>query len=707
MAVLGIDFGTSYTLVVKKDGDKITIVGDRELYSFADSNSSITDPLSTVKGIRTVIGYTNEGEWVIGKRAFQALETGELLKGNTCFDIKTKLRRILECADPARASVFIDGDGHPISDLSDIPESELFGLYYNDKNGKICFCDAITLANHFFSAFFASTQAIEIENITAIVMGTPANDYADGYEEKSNVASDYQHLVLDKILSNINDLLELSLKEKDLKVRPEPALAGRAYFRTFRSDSENTLVIDIGGGTADFSLICKEGDKLYLPVPTAGNALPAGNTIDDAIENGIRNAFKIDATFDHEIIAEAKESLFMNINSRKISRLADYKYNSKSLEAVSKAFSEYNDHGRRAVVKDWQGETYKLVYSEEHRRGIEVDGLGDWKGDKVFDLSTILYGQDDFNENSTTRKGLCMQLASKVKGYVDNFKKAGYNFHRVLFVGGTSQMACLREYICEYALNLEKNRKGYYDNVHCLGTANSTTRNLTYANMVAIGAAYEAEDSGDRVEVGDMLNSIPELYVQIKDSEDDLERFVLSQSLKNGVFIDEVCDFWPCIEEDYEGGEWVRFKIIEKLSGGSQKIFPYGNNYYGFKLPSDGNRHDVIFIADSSDNGEIAIFVCVLDKPVVNDRNKAYIVGGYNFKILRDSYNGKLSERLSNELCGICGTLEGCRCRKYYISSICSPDGVISQKFIGKKYSIQKNAASDGYGWLMGGNKNG
>ena len=132
MAVLGIDFGTSYTMLVKKTlvkkagsdimTNKFTLIGDDDsLYSFGDSSSSI-DHLVTAKGIRTVIGIDADGNCYVGENEVsKAIEQGKLSSADCCYDIKSKLRNLLD------DTVFDINYNQSVVDLDNIPEDNRYG----------------------------------------------------------------------------------------------------------------------------------------------------------------------------------------------------------------------------------------------------------------------------------------------------------------------------------------------------------------------------------------------------------------------------------------------------------------------------------------------------------------------------------------------------------------------------------------------------
>ena len=92
-AVLGIDFGTTYTFVIKSTSDskgELSAIGEK-LYEIAPEGAGTTIKYSN--GIRTVIGYSDEYGWKIGGKAieFDRKNSGKM---KICFNLKEKLLMI-------------------------------------------------------------------------------------------------------------------------------------------------------------------------------------------------------------------------------------------------------------------------------------------------------------------------------------------------------------------------------------------------------------------------------------------------------------------------------------------------------------------------------------------------------------------------------------------------------------------------------------
>ena len=94
--VLGIDFGTTYTFVIKCTKDRmgeLHPIGDNKLELYENTSKEGGDVIKYSNGIRTVIGYSDKKGWKIGGKAieFDRENSGEM---KICFNLKEKLLMI-------------------------------------------------------------------------------------------------------------------------------------------------------------------------------------------------------------------------------------------------------------------------------------------------------------------------------------------------------------------------------------------------------------------------------------------------------------------------------------------------------------------------------------------------------------------------------------------------------------------------------------
>ena len=533
-------------------------------------------------------------------------------------------------------------------------------------------------------------QDIDLKDITCIVMGAPASDY----DVETNKGNDYQHLVLNIILEGIRDYLaeRLCVRKEgiEIRVRPEPSLAGRAFMSFFPKasigNSKKLLVIDIGGGTADFCLLDRnESGELFAPKSAYGNATPAGDAFDAALENGIKQFFELDNTdFSRREIEKAKEELFYPSHSNHIRSL--------TLRNGYDVYKDYCKQGRRTAVKDKDGTEYCVAFDSTHVKGVSHDGIN-WQAD-YYSYS------DDFYDK-------CRLLNYHINKYVETAGLMGAKDYCVLFTGGTSQMDMLRKYICANALG------GIDEKTRVFSLDIYPRAILTYANMVAIGAACAADEQYDTI------YSVPEIWLQFKGGED--RYLLLSQDIKNG---DSQPRQWPVIvdyseeeqssaeDNDVSPDEFAEFKLIIKRANNSEQSYPRKEgSYFGYKLPKDKRLRRLAFIADYSNSGEVGVFVCLLKK--LKNKNGRYrnennnkvktekIIDTYEFRTLNNTAYPKYFRKHFEHVHGVRKNL-----RKYIITNNqCLPNSNIH----GIAYSISTHM-DEGYGWKLksdGGEHNG
>ena len=584
MAVLGIDFGTTYTFVIKgykrDDGQEgFSVVGEH-LYESPEAGGK-GDVLRFSNGIRTVIGYSDKLGWKIGQKALAHKDDlGE--DGDRTFDIYFELKRALlnicKAMEPTGENV---NNGRYISALGDLSVhdyKEEFGHTFIVK-GKKTYYNAIELTKIFLNLLIfndgecgpddkpkecknAIFNYITFDDVNCIVMGAPSDDM-----KIHNTSQRYSDNVLPEILEYLNGRLEVNLEEKNLLVIPEPQLAGEAFVADHLmpklesgkgDEQEQLLIIDIGGGTSDFAVLEKisenENDegKIIAPFPSQGNIDIAGKNFDAALEKCIKDKYAyLSGRFDDESIRHAKEELFLTKKSPKIKSWIDSKIEPLSPETkindvANEIYKKYLESGRRTAIKDkWERRYYCVVYNDKHIHGVDFDGYDS----EEYDFTDSAKYEDVYEDK-------CKELAEKLKAYVDkNRKKLNLKKLKVLFVGGSSQSRELRNTLLSKGLGLyQKGDKWYYMDEssneypiydYCLETGrqkeSSLTSSLTCANMIAIGAVRLAEDQLAK-ESTIYAYSVPSLWLGIpifKNGKLTCKEYypLISQDMKNGIFM--------------------------------------------------------------------------------------------------------------------------------------------------------------------------
>lgn len=657
MATLGIDFGTTYTFIVKcgvgKDGKyKYTRIGANDLYSMPTGEFATTDPMKA-KGIRTAIGLSNNEEWIVGSRNLkQAIEENRLKRENICWDIKTKLRNInkeLLSIDKNTAMNRGLKDGYYLPGMNLAQLSDRIKYGHDFKIGaETKFFDAYELASQFFTNIIKED---EVKDIECIVCGMPSEELHYDAACDRQVYQDN----LKSVLRAINTNCKINLIDARLVLRDEPVLASMAYSNTYPKSLEGgevVLVIDIGGGTSDFAIFKvnkkdKDGNIDATIKASMGGTAPAGKQFDEAIIRQINETFLHgrEITIDddsQEAASNAKEELFPSIFSTRIKQIAVKLLNLESrerkdaekfeltLEEREEAFKGFEKQGRRTIVEHGS-DKYKVVYDNNHRTGLPGDGYEEsWADDdKVAEI------RSQFEE-------IYKQIALSISEFLNRAPQEDVEeIKTVLFVGGSSSMSPLRDYICVSGLGYKKENGRYKrgeQNIDVIFFEAEGKAQITCSSAIAVGAAYEADrqvnknsettpQSGAYLRMHNTL-SIPELYIKFwnKEGEDAEPVSLLSEAKKNkNVDDDENLVYLPLTIEikktDVDKGGFVRFSIGRKVADEIifypryKRIRKDGTiaevtSTFAYHLQFDEEEEELYFFADIINSGEIAVFVC-------------------------------------------------------------------------------------------------
>ena len=765
-AVLGIDFGTTYTFVIKgyinnTEEQLFPIGGD--LYEDTQEGGA-GDILKYSNGIRTVIGYSEKYGWSIGRVAIERFKKGEIDRDDMYYNLKKDLLNICKVLQK-NSGWSVDKVAGWIEEQNNSTKEEYGHRFGSASESK--YYNAIELAKRFFELLFNNNGECYAENsingkrkdlfsmnkfddIKCIVIGTPAA--GKGADEKTTY---YSEVVLKDILDHINKILKLDLAAKDMRVIPEPQLAGKAFIAEGRlalGKGEQLLVIDIGGGTTDFAVLMRKGDIYIAPVSPKGDIPIAGDVFDNVLENCITenytNAKK--ARFAHEAIRQAKEELFLTKNSSKIENLGKQalKENPSPVvnlkDEIKVIYEEYRTQGRRTAVQATEGgRPYGVCWNIEHRKGLTGDGYVD------VDFSHAPVYNVPFTKRAE-------ELAESLKEYILDLKKAGelnWAKLKVLFVGGSSRMKELCYTLCEIGLGLKSDTEkikwskqvGNKDvpiNVSGL-VLQEKESNLTCANMIAIGAVCFAQDQLS-TNTNNAIYSVPTLLLGIPIFDESSGKEVgmnyyplISQNMKNGVFKnlkahvankEIVIDVsqWPYVfRYNMDKEKCIKFIILKQVQSttniqwdkieGNYVKFPRGNHqYYAFNasrieksICDELKNYYVLFLADRPQGGRLAIFVCILKKNC--DKNdEQYEIIKYNYGTPNDLDEGIANvEKFKNSEVGaqLIGTQRYGKRYLPYGKTEESKSGDQPKGLSGRRYSIQNSiqkwANSEGYGWIL------
>lgn len=675
MAVLGIDFGTSYSFIVKlseSDGKERVELFGKDLYEAPRSaNAAVGGDASFYlkhsKGIRTWIALANDGKWVVGKNNIEtALKNKTVSEENICRNIKDLLRNCTSAND--------------IGNKSGRCGKELNQQYYS----------GIELTTEFFKEIVQSNEdnpiSVETKDIEAVVIGVPACEVLIK-EQAETDSYVYRANLTEKVLPEICKALGLDPNRIKMSVWPEPILAGFAYRKLGAIEKEQdlgrTLVIDIGGGTSDFAIVENRNGKFSLFKQSRGGRLPAGNTFNKNLREVIREQCKVQIDNDDDLEA-AKEELFLSPYAPQFQPLeteeTDYLEN----------YLKYYAHGRRCVVtKDRK--SYYVAFNKAC--------LGDPEGEEPTAIWDTEKGfKKIYNAFSKRFLQFWNQITDSKKTPMEEM------FQSVFFVGGTCAMFPLRYRICKYLLGLTPVTENVGDYLYVTQWKRGGNRvpvffpelesgsYLSCSNTIALGAAYFGAyllQKGDPI--GLEFADIPELWLRFHTSAEVPDYPLFSKQFKQNGRLQkgEPC---PCVIRCRKGTKRLPFQIIRK-EGDKEVVYPRGGNYYGPCPPSSFQDQDkeysVLIFADYEATG-VVIYVCYYDqnnsqcsvkKPV---RDYIYQLG--NGKQLRLSEHERFGEAFR---CGVSGVGDSMYCRRYVFSSGGKQDK--EGNVIGKKYSIWKH----------------
>lgn len=691
MAVLGIDFGTSYSFIVKlseSDGKERVELFGKDLYEAPGSTNAAVGGdasfyLKHSKGIRTWIALTNDGRWIVGKKNIEtALQDGTVSEENVCRNIKDLL---LNCTANA------------IQNEKDCGQKF---TWTNDETGEKESKDytGIKLATEFFKGIVQSNKnnliSVKTDDINMIVIGAPACEV----EIKKQAGKDsfvYRANLTEEVLPGICEALGLDPKRIKMSVWPEPVLAGFAYRKLGKvrkgSDLGRTLVIDIGGGTSDFAIVENRNGKFSLFKQSRGGILPAGDAFNENLCNVIREQFdNVEIDENDPFLENAKEELF----------LSPYSPRFESSETGKTDYLAYYERGRRSVIPvriGSESKTLRIAFDEKSLSGVPGD-VGN--GERWDVKSTAIWDTEDgFREVFDRFKISLQDFWEYIIGLKEpSAEKMEEMFQSVFFVGGTCAMFPLRYRICRDLLGLQPvkepktgkvvrwRRKGSQKEVEVVFPELESGSYLSCSNTIALGAAYFGayllqKDDPVGVEFAD----IPELWLRFHASAGQPDYPLFSKQFKqNGS--SKKGEPWPCIIRCDKDTKKLRFQIVRK-EGDKEFVYPKGGNYYGASPPSSfqGKEYSVLIFADYEATG-VVIYVCYYDRnenrSIVKRPIRDYI---YQFG------NGKqwcLSEMKFGEAFrfGVSGQSDSKYCRRYVFSSGGRQDE--EKNIIGKSYSV-------------------
>lgn len=370
---LGIDLGTTYSCVGIFQNGKVDIV---------------PDPHSGSRTIASYVAFT-ENERLIGNIA--KAQSGMNAK-NTIYDSKRFI-----------GMKFSD------SKIQEIIPRYPFTIK-GDKNDKV----------YFEVEYKGETKQFFPEEIGAMLLGK-MKEMAEEYTGKKATK------VVITIPAHFADAQRNATKaagkiagfEEVLRIINEPTSAGLAYgLEKHNSTREtNVLIVDVGGGTADMSILCIDGG-LYETKGTAGDKFLGGSDFDnmivDMMVNDFKKKFKVDPT------------------------------------TSAKAMKRFKNCA----------ENVKKNLSSSTTSSIEIDSA---------------FEGNDYNSNITRAKfeQICEPIFTKcinlVKQVLDDTNTSASDINEVVLVGGSSRIPKLQSLLSELFNNKNLNKSINPDEAVCYG----------------------------------------------------------------------------------------------------------------------------------------------------------------------------------------------------------------------------------------------
>ena len=386
---LGIDFGTTYTYVYKEENGTIEQFGRGSIYE-------------GTAGIPTAIGKLYDDNFVIGIDAIHVSGKGEL-KGILHRDLKQKLRNCYKESD------------------DDIDEDEIE--------------DAKKWVSNFFVTLFS--HGIIKSNVDRIICGMPAVTLVN--EDDGTDPITYSGCM--------RDILQSIFPNANITCIAEPVLAGEGLGVIQRNSySGNVLVVDLGGGTNDYTVvqITESGSKVV--VPSIGGNGPGGTKIDQCICDGVAH--------------HTQGSVAGGLSSIRLAKEEVFKF-------------PYDDNYGDAMLEA-SGQPVRLSYS----------GKASVSSYHEIDLS--------YDVELAGSGGLFDDVAKKVEKYWrEQILPRNIHIDNVFFVGGGARIYPLRKAIIDKINNIDSTYQYSCDFIgESLNEAPRGEIRVNCSNIVALGAVH-------------------------------------------------------------------------------------------------------------------------------------------------------------------------------------------------------------------------
>jgi molecular chaperone HscA len=243
--VVGIDFGTTFSLVAYSKNYKPKII--------ADNNGNELIP--------SVVTFLSSSEYLVGEKSFFESVSTENTGENNLIQIKSIKRLLGKTFDEAIGSSFVSENLKKLM----VKDDNILKLRIYEK-----LLTPVEIASLIFSKIkLQIDNYFEHENVNKAVITVPA--YFD-----------------DKAKNDVKNAAKISGIDV-IRIISEPTSAGYAY-SIEKKDLKSYMVFDFGGGTFDVSII-KVNNGLIQVVATSGDANLGGDDVDMAFASYLKHKY--------------------------------------------------------------------------------------------------------------------------------------------------------------------------------------------------------------------------------------------------------------------------------------------------------------------------------------------------------------------------------------------------------------------------------
>ncbi len=313
---------------------------------------------------------------------------------------------------------------------------------------------------------------IDKDTVQKIVIGCPAEkSLKDG--TRANYEDTLKNILAEAFIKRSQSEDENNKFKEKIEVIAEPELAGTTYlYKEKERENKTVLVIDIGGGTTDFSVL-EYDNKEDVKAQNIGSCNFAGETIDASICNYLNN------------------NLFQN---------KKYIYKAQYKRIKERMFADYEFQGGAALYRIKPKEDPQKMYCEL------ADILLDEDHRKICYAQPILQDGTDFYVIGKELDKVFYSIESELDKALDKYKSAAL-INTVFFVGGTSVIKPLRDKLLKVVkdkvnkenkpilsptFDASKDVITMFDNFKDINLDGRGLIPLTFYNAVAIGACIKA-----------------------------------------------------------------------------------------------------------------------------------------------------------------------------------------------------------------------